>query len=254
MGRRKLAAGLFLSGAALAPQAWAQQGQNFIGLAAALRPRYEGADEYRVRAVPLINYEYKNFFISPRGGLPSLGLKWSPAQDLTVGVLAGIDLGRDESDADILHGTGDIDAHALYGGFAEWSPGRFRLGAAYRQAARSGYGGSLELRASYDLLRAGAGRVSVGASTEWASSGYMQTWFGVSAAQAARSGGRLQRYEAGSGIKSAALFAAWSHRLGGSWSVISSVGVKTLLGDARDSPIVERRTAVFGVLGLTYAF
>ncbi|MDC6134739.1 MipA/OmpV family protein, partial [Burkholderia gladioli] len=34
----------------------------------------------------------------------------------------------------------------------------------------------------------------------------------------------------------------------------ASAGVGTLLGDAADSPIVERRTSVFGTLGVGYRF
>ena len=81
----------------------------------------------------------------------------------------------------------DIDFHGTYGAFVEWAPGPFSLGAAYRQAARSGYGGTLELRATYAAWQDGANRVNLGASTQWASHDDMQTWYGVTSSQAARS-------------------------------------------------------------------
>jgi len=233
-------------------QAWAQQ--NYIGVAGVAMPRYEGSDEYRLRPVPLINYETRHFFVSPRAGLPALGLKFSPLTDVSAGVFLGMDMGRDENDDDHLEGMGDIDFHALYGVYAAWSPGRYEFSAAWRQAARSGYGGMLELGASYQLLRAQRDVVTVGLSTTWANSASMQTWFGVSPTQSARSDGRLESYDAGSGFQSARLSANWAHRLDDGWSVITTAGVRTLLGDARDSPIVERRTSVYGGVGFTYAF
>lgn len=244
-------AGVLLVGAALQP---AHAQENFIGLGAAVVPRYEGSDEYRVRPLPLINYEAGPFFISPRGGLPSVGLKTKLLPDVTAGVFASLNMGRDEDDGSRLHGMGDIDTHALYGGFVEWAPDRFRLGAAYRQAAKSGYGGTLELRASYQVLRAQRDHLSVGVSTEWSNGDAMQTWFGVSERQAARSDGRLRAYDAGSGLRNATLYATWTHQLGGSWSLNTTAGVRTLLGDARDSPIVERETGLFGSVGVLYRF
>jgi len=245
--------GVLAAGAAAAPPARAEQ-TNFIGLAAAVRPRYEGADRYKGVPLPVINYEYGNFFISPRAGLPALGLKWSPLPEVSAGVFVGMDFGRDESDSSRLRGMGDIDFHAAYGAYAEWTPGRFRLGAGYRQAAKSGYGGVLELRTSYQLLRADRDTFTVGLSTEWANDDSMQTWFGVTSGQAARSGGQLRPYEASAGFKNAAVFATWKHRFDNRWSLITTAGVKTLLGDARDSPIVERETALFGGIGVVYAF
>ncbi|SAI57284.1 MltA-interacting scaffolding protein [Bordetella ansorpii] len=244
-------AGLLLAGAAL-PQAYAQQ--NFIGIGAAVVPRYEGSDEYRVRPVPLVNYENGPFFISPRGGMPSLGLKMKALPDVTIGAFVGLNMGRDEDDADRLHGMGDIDTHATYGGFAEWTPGRFKLGAAYAQAAKSGYGGSLELSASYALVQTQRDRLSLGVSTVWSNDDAMQTWFGVSQRQAARSNGHLSAYDAGSGFRNASLSATWIHNVSGNWSVMSTAGVRTLLGDAKDSPLVERKTSVYGAVGVIYAF
>ncbi|MBO1110706.1 MipA/OmpV family protein [Bordetella petrii] len=244
-------AALALLGAAAGQGA---QAQNFIGAGAAFLPEYDGAKDYRFLPVPLINYENGNFFISPRAGLPATGLKWDLAQDVTAGLFLGMSLGRDDDDADRIKGLGDIDFHGVYGAYMEWHPGRFSLGAAYRQAMRSGYGGTLELRTSYRVLQSSRHIVTVGASTLWASHDDMQTWFGVTRSQAADSEAGLKPYSASAGFKSAALFANWRYSLNKDWAVITTVGVNTLLGDARDSPIVERETSAFGSLGLTYSF
>jgi len=228
--------------------------QNYIGLGAAFVPEYEGADDYKVSPWPLVNYERGMFFISPRGGLPSLGLKMPLGADLEGGIFAGMSGGRDSSDSDRLSGLEDIDFHATYGAFLSWHPGRFSGTVAYRQAAKSGYGGTLDIDARYTVLQSGSDTVHLGLGTEWGNSDHMSTWFGVSTGDAARSRAGLRPYSASSGFSSASAYAVWSHRLTKRWSTMAVVGVKTLLGDARDSPLVERETAAFGGVGLTYNF
>ena len=239
---------------AAAPAQADQPDTNFIGLSVGYVPVYEGSREYRALPVPLVNYHSGNFFISPRAGLPAMGLQTALAPDWKAGVFVGMGLGRDSSDADRTKGLDDIDFHGTYGAFVEWAPGPLSLGAAYRQAARSGYGGTLELRATYAAWQEGAHRVNIGASTQWASHDAMQTWYGVTSSQAASSRAGLSTYSPGSGFKSAALFATWSYRINPSWSTITTLGVNTLLGDARDSPLTERRANMFGSVGVVYAF
>ncbi len=247
-----------LAAAVLAATAGAAQadegGRNFIGLGVAALPVYEGSSEYRALPVPLINYQSGNFFISPRAGLPAMGLKADLAPDWNAGVFVGMALGRDASDADRTRGLEDIDFHGAYGAFVEWSPGPYSLMAAYRQAARSGYGGTLELRATYAAWHDDRNRVSVGASTQWADHDAMQTWFGVTTSQAARSRAGLDSYSPSSGFKSVALFGTWAHRIDASWSAVTTLGVNTLVGDARQSPLTDKKTNVFANVGVIYAF
>lgn len=244
-------AGFAVLGAGGAVQA---QGANSIGLGVGAIPVYEGSSQYRALPLPLINYHAGNFFITPRMGLPAMGLKTSLATDLDAGVFLGLGLGRDADDADRTKGLDDIDFHAAYGAYVEWRPGRYSLGAGYKQAARSGYGGTLQLRASYAAIMTEQHVVQVGVSTEWANHDAMQTWFGVTSSQAARSREGLSTYSPSSGFKSAALYTTWIYRIDPSWSTVSTVGVSTLLGDARDSPLTERKSNMFGSVGLMYRF
>jgi outer membrane protein len=247
---RGLMAGAVLGGVGAAQA----QGTNAIGLGVGAIPVYEGSSEYRALPVPLINYHSGNFFITPRMGLPAMGLKTSLTPDLDAGVFVGLGLGRKADDADRTKGLDDIKFHGAYGAYVEWRPGRYSLGAGYKQAARSGYGGTLELRASYAALMTEQNTVQVGVSTEWANHDAMQTWFGVTSSQAARSREGLSTYSPSSGFKSAALYTTWSYRINPSWSTVSTIGVNTLLGDARNSPLTERKTNVFGSVGVMYRF
>lgn len=161
---------------------------------------YAGSDEYRAVPTPLINYRSGNFFITPRAGLPAMGLSFELAPELEGGVFVGLGQGRDADDADRTRGLDDIDFHGVYGAFIEWTPGRYSLGAAYRQAAKSGYGGTLELRASYAILQTERQQLRLGVSTQWANSDDMQTWYGVSTSDAARSREHLSPYSASSAL------------------------------------------------------
>lgn len=257
MKRRILASGPAMASALLAAltgNAQAEGSANFVGLGVGAVPVYEGSREYRALPVPMINYQSGNFFISPRAGLPAMGLKTDLAPDWTAGAFVGMALGRQSDDSDRSKGLDDIDFHGAYGAFIEWSPGPYSLMAAYRQAAHSGYGGTLELRATYDAWRNASNRVTLGASTQWANDDAMQTWFGVTPSQAARSRAGLDAYSPSSGFKSVALYGTWAHRLDARWSALTTLGVNTLVGDARDSPLTERKTNVFANVGVIYAF
>ncbi len=63
----------------------------------------------------------------------------------------------------------------------------------------------------------------------------MQTWFGVSRAQAARS--RFPAYRVEAGVRSVGAGVKAINSLDPRWSVALNVGVPRLLGDATDSPV-----------------
>lgn len=238
----------------LAAAAAQAQPSNYAGIAVGAIPEYEGSSTYRALPVPVISYHSGSFFITPRAGLPALGLKTQLATDLEAGVFVGLSLGRKASRTERTKGLDNIDFHGAYGVYAEWSPGPFSLGAAYRQAAHSGYGGTLDLRATYEAWKSGPHRVTLGAGTQWASHSSMQTWFGISDSQAAQSQAGLREYSPSAGFKSASLFGVWSYHLSGNWSALSTIGVNRLIGDAKDSPLTAEKTNIFGSVGVIYAF
>ncbi len=256
LSARAATAAVFLSALALALAAVAQQAQaeNMIGLGVGFIPKYEGSGDYRALPVPLINYQSGSFFISPRAGLPSAGIKMDLSNDWSAGVFLGMGLGRKSNKSSRLEGMDDIDFHGVAGVYTEWRPGPFSIGAAYYQALHGGYGGTAELRGTYLAWSGGNDSLRLGVSTQWANSDSMKTNFGVRQREAAASHGRLRAYSPSSGFKSASAYGTWHHQLSGQWSMVTTLGVKTLLGDAADSPIVEDKTSVFGNVGLMYAF
>jgi len=94
--------------------------------------------------------------------------------------------------------------------------------------------------------------VTLALTGNWGSGKYMQTYYGVSAAQSSASG--FARHDVGAGIYSYSMNLDWTHRLTSRWSVLASAGVTQLTGDAGDSPIVQRKTSPTGSLKVTYSF
>ena len=78
-------------------------------------------------------------------------------------------------------------------------------------------------------------KMSVGST--WADATHMESYFGVSPAQSARSG--YSRYEAESGFKSAGISVGVIYNISEEWNAMLMVNGDLLLGDAADSPITK---------------
>lgn len=230
------------------------QAENSVGIGVGIVPEYAGSKDYHAVPVLRLSYERGPFFIGTNDGLPALGLQTRLAPDWEAGIFVGMRLKRDADDHDRLEGLDNIETHATAGAFLRWQPGRWRITTTAVQALRSGYGTRVELNGSYAVWDAGRNTVRLGAETAWGSHDDMSTWFGVSSAEASRSEAGLGSYSAGAGFRSAGLYANWRYALNEQWSLSTTLGVRTLLGDARDSPIVERRTSAYGIVGVNYRF
>jgi outer membrane protein len=79
--------------------------------------------------------------------------------------------------------------------------------------------------------------LSAGPRLTFAGEDYMDTYFGVTPAQAARSG--LPAYQADAGLKSVGVEGKLRYEFATDWAVTAKGGYFRLVGDAADSPIVE---------------
>lgn len=99
-------------------------------------------------------------------------------------------------------------------------------------------------------------QLTVGPRATWGSEDYMQTYFGVSASEAAAPGSSLSEYDIGAGFQSVGISARASYDLTESTTLHIQGGWERLIGDAADSPIVEEGDAnQFSIgAGLSYEF
>lgn len=213
-----------------------------IGLGTAYAPRYEGSDDYKARALPLINYRNGRFFAGALGGV---GYNFASTPELEFGPVLSYRPGRDESDAVRLRGLGDIDASADLGAFVRWNLRPFFLHASVKKGISGDVKGThARFGAGYALTLAPTDRLVFDASAEWSDAKEMQAWFGVTPAQALRSG--MPAYQADAGIRRYGVGVNWTHTFNAQWFSTVGVGLYRLGNQAANSPItVDRNQGVF---------
>jgi outer membrane scaffolding protein for murein synthesis (MipA/OmpV family) len=220
-----------------------------LGGAVIASPAWQGADQTAVSVFPDVR---ANFGDTIFASIPE-GLGWNAInQDgWKAGPIAKIRFGRDEEDggspfrvsgdSDDLLGLGDVDAAVEVGGFVEKRLGQddqWRV----RAEVRRGFGGHEGLLGDLSLSyqsRLGPARLSVGPRLALASEDYMQTYFGIDAAQSLRSG--LPTYSASGGLLSYGVGAVAVTPINRRAAVTLFAGYDRLADDAADSPLVQLR-------------
>ena len=232
-----------------------------LGLAGIVAPEFEGGDEYEFSLFPLIRVEnfYRFYLRGPALDFEALrlGSQERGGFKLRAGPSLGVAFGRDQDDSDALRGLGDVDTGVTAGGFVRlnYGPALLRLRAS--QEFAGGHGGALvSARLGTFLPIGNRAVISPGVSTTWASEDYMQSFFGVSRDQAARS--VYTPFSADAGFKDVGFDVNLGVKLTEHWSATALFAYRRLIGDAADSPIVEGSggspNQFRGLLGLSYGF
>lgn len=214
-----------------------------IGGGGVLQPDYEGSDEYKVSPLPYVNIKYKDlvFLRGPMLGANLLTMQGPrPGDKLQIGPLIRYQMGREADDNDALRGLGDIDAGFELGGFITYGVGPWSVGVtAFQDISDTHDGLTVKLNGGYNHAFGPKLRGRVEVYTTWASDDYMQTFFGVSAAQSPLSG--MRQYTPEAGFKDVGLSINMDYAFNQHWGLTGMLGYKQLLGDAADSPLVEDR-------------
>ena len=228
-----------------------------LGAGAALAPTFEGSDRYHVLPVPLVSITYKDIISLNSTGLSAY---WRTG-GLRIGAGLTYNPGRDDSKDDglfsngddRLRGMGDIDAALGLKAFASYRLWMLDLSAAatkYTGGDNDGVVIDLGLALPYKLTGKLTLTPHVGAT--WANQDYMQTFFGVTATQAANSG--FARHDADAGFKDIRAGIDANYRFDEHWFLSVRTDVKRLVGDAADSPISFSDTGVTAATMVGYRF
>lgn len=252
------AAAMSLALGALATAGDAFGGDGQIGLQAGgiaiVKPKFEGSKDYEVVGAPIVG---------PAGGDGNGVVQFKGIDDLRfrlldhagfeAGPLVGYRFGRDEDDADRLDGLGDVDGGLVAGGFVAFRMGLLKPFLSYHhQVTGDDTGGLARLGVEARLPMFERFKVVATGGVTWADDDYMQSYFGVTAAQNAASG--LAVFDAEAGVKDVFLGLAADVPIAERWSLKLSGRYTHLLGDAADSPIVETESQWQGGIGVTYRF
>jgi outer membrane scaffolding protein for murein synthesis (MipA/OmpV family) len=208
-----------------------------LGGGVASVPRYEGAATNRLRAVPLLEMSNGHFFAGTSRGI---GYNFSDDKSVQYGLRVTMAQRRKQSFDAHLNGMGDIAAAAELGGFVN---ARFAPWYVTSSIAGSSRGSRFELGGGYELTLSAADQLRAGLEMNWGNGKYMQTYFGVSAAQSAASGGVLTAYNATSGVKDYSLKLNWMHSYSKEWFSNAGLSLKQLSGGAKSSPLTMRNSA-----------
>jgi outer membrane protein len=239
--------GACLPAAAQSPTTQMPEGTTDVDLSlvAALVPVSEGRGGMKAVILPSISAQWSNgIFAAPGevgmqlsedpmlkfGPLLSYGTRSRRADDKQDKLRFGVEAGA-FANYQLAHNIG-IQSNLLYGGGDE------------RNGLRLNLSGNYGLRLStHQSLSAGLGLNLV-------NRGYMQSSFGISPEQAARS--HRPVYQAKAGLKNIYLALRWNVELSAKYALNSGVTVSRLTGSAADSPLTESPHNAFVYSALTY--
>ena len=213
---------------------------------------YLGAKDGKVSVMPNINYHWANGVFA--GLSNGVGINFAKDPALAYGVRATLNLGRKESASTALRGLGDIKARPELGLFANMHLSReLLLTSSLRHGSGNDRKGLLvDLGASYSLPLSPALRVSAGVAATWANAAHTQEHFGVTTRQASASG--YGAYTPGAGIRDVRASVSATYTLTPQWFVSGVLSTSALQGDAKNSPLVQRKNSTSAVLSVAYGF
>lgn len=241
------------TGTALAAQG-RDEGRGYIalGLGAAQEPVFSGSDRSQIDPDPIIEARLGRFFVGELGVGADIFVSDGPSE-LTFGAAIGLGEGRKERDDRRLNGMGDLGNAVELALFAEAGLGPFDLDAAIVKDVGSGHGGTyLKLGIGFENAVSDRLTYEVELTAIYGDATYANAFYGVSSAQAAGSG--YAAFAPGAGFTEASLDLSLRYALTDAWFAEASLGVGTLLGDARNAPFAARDRFTSATIGIGRVF
>lgn len=259
---------------------------TYAGLGVVSAPRYAGADDRRVRLLPVWQAQWSNgVFVSGMNA----GLHLSTRPMLEYGPLISLHPGRDDggdsasaigveravgqgnipklpqalvqynatvlASGNRLNGMPSIPARLQAGGFFNvYLAPNWRLTSRALTGAGPGHNGAtfhVGLQAM-GFAPAPYHSITIEGELALANRRYNQAYFGIDNDQSVASGNPL--YDAHGGWQDARIGARWHWTLAPSWMLVTSVDATRQLGATRTSPLVTRTTGVSVSTALAFRF
>lgn len=230
----------------------------YLGGGVAYAPRYPGSKEYTV--VPLFNASvlFKNgFFVDGNQGA---GYQLKFTDNFYATAALGSDLGRNDRNdllrpgADRLRGLGEIRASVLASvGLGYRLGDRASVGLVVSKPLdHAGYGAAAALSGHLVAWKGEQDSIDLDTAVHYGNADYNNTWFGITPAQARRSG--FASYAPASGIYAVDAGVTWSHQLDEHWFTRLSGSATRYMSRVAQSPLVEERTGYVVAASLNYRF
>lgn len=220
-----------------------------VGLGAAAVPTYPGAQDYRVRPVPILAFRFGRWL---EANPHTISAALVDVDGLRLGPLIGFNYGRSERRDPALTGLGNIPSSFEAGGFLKYTFGRITFSGDIRQAVThtsNGYTAKLSLRYRYWLIPHTL-EFSFGPRLDFADGAHSQAWFGISPDQSLASG--LPAYTAHGGLSDAGAGLDVTYLATEHWLLRSYVEFRDLTGSVGNSPIVQSKAQTTAGMAIAY--
>lgn len=223
--------------------------QVMVGGGALIEPVYEGSDEFEVTPIPFISATFGDWLeVDPTGAAATV----YQTDVIRLDGLLGYETGRSEDDADELRGLGDVDFGVSVGALAALQVGPAEFFISGKKTIEGSEGFIAEAGAEVEYAVSQQFILGVKGSATFADENHMQAYFGIDAAQSARSG--YAEFEPDAGIKRLDVAATATLAFTENWFARGEAGVGFLVGDAADSPVVKDDIQPNGLLLVGYRF
>ncbi|UCE94812.1 MAG: MipA/OmpV family protein [Flavobacteriaceae bacterium] len=211
--------------------------KHSVGLGVGAAPDYEGSEDYE--AVPMVmlsgRYDSGRSFtlLGTRLFIDVLATK-----DYFFGPVLNYRMGRDDVDNQFVDAMSDIDDAFEAGLYAGFNINNFIVAIeALADVSDTHEGTIAKIAADYKWEVSDSLNMTPGIFATYASDDYMDTYFGVNAANVGTSG--FPNYKAEAGIKDAGVNLIVNYSTWANWGVMGIASYKSLLNDAEDSPVVK---------------
>jgi outer membrane protein len=214
-----------------------------LGAGAGAAPEYEGSEDYEL--VPLWNLRVGNLY-HPKTFIQVIGPRFRsnflPSDHWRLGLAGQFIKERDDVENDQVDALEKVDPSVMLGivggyDFLADPQQDLVLEVEARQDVANDNGFLATIRGTYGSRLTERWRFDASVGSTWASEDYMSSYFGIDAADAARSG--LDQFSADEGLKDFSIAGALTYQLFERVSVSALANYTRLIEDAEDSPVVD---------------
>ena len=261
---------------ALVPMVAAAQAQTkndnwsgTIGLMTVAMPSYLGSNQYRVKALPLLQMEYRNraYFGGSTGGTGA-GVGYYIVRNSAVTVSTEIAGSPDrlERHGDGLAGMGKRSSGTFAGSNVSYQVGSLTAGAGVQVGLGKDEGSTASLALSTKHYYAQKWMLGLSTGATFANRQNMEYEFGVSSEQATRRQALIQggdsrldwtdagSYDPGNGLKQATASVSLGYLMRKNVTAMAFANGSRLGSQASDSPLARQRNSIVGGVGMAYGF
>jgi MipA family protein len=226
--------------------------EGALGVTLSYRPEFPGASRSTFKLAPGVFLRYGRFTLTNASGfatrraddvVPGLGADLVRNDRVRVGLSLRADAGRRENSSAAFEGLGNIKPTVRLRAGASWRVlGPWSAGASWSEDVlgrnNGGYG---DISAGWDTRVDADTTFSVGSSLSVANARYMQTYYGVTEAQALRCRKGYAVYTPKAGLREWGISTNVRRDFDRDWIVIAGANVSRLLGPAAASPLSTAR-------------